>query len=141
MKKFLKKPVTIIFLVIYCLLNFSNFAGATICVAKDHIGLNFFGYDKCCIEKRCKSADITSNTCSHINSKETDDCYDKHLTTNSNELMPDNYTDLAYILPFENVIDFIIINCDSFIQNTNEIKARAPDNPVLSAYKTIRLTI
>ena len=137
----MKKFAVLLFLFVYFFANFVNFAGLSVCIAKDHIGLNLFGIEKSCIEVLHNNHE-TINTVQHSH----DDCEDKSLSTNTSELMPnvDNlsiFADLynSVLSNFFEILPKILDNKNfkPFLLFYNHL----PDNTVLSAYKTIRLLI
>lgn len=140
MRKIFTKPIVALIMIIYCLANFATFASASVCIAKDHIGLNFFGIDSCCIERH-QVAIIDNNQVSIT----SEDCSDQSLSSGCSELIPDNDVPLysselcvaTVLTTFEN-IENISFNNIIF----NEKKARAPAfSNHLEKIKTVRLTI
>ena len=139
MKKFFTKPLVTIFLIVYCIVNFATFASASVCVAKDHIGLNMFGIDACCIARH--QVVITDEGQISLASE---DCSDQSISSNCNEIVLDNRVPLYVgdyvavdVLPsFDNVFD------SDFKQTAFSNKlAKAPDIRYLEILKTVRLTI
>lgn len=139
MKKFFTKPLVTIFLLVYCIVNFATFASASVCVAKDHIGLNMFGIDACCIARH--QVVITDEGQISLASE---DCSDQSISSNCNEIVLDNRVPLYVgdyvavdVLPsFDNVFD------SDFKQTAFSNKlAKAPDIRHLEILKTVRLTI
>lgn len=140
MKKIFSKPLIVLMLAMYCIANFATFASASVCIAKDHIGLNFFGIDSCCIERH--QFTIIDNKQVSLTS---DDCSDQSLSSDCNELLPDNDVPLynselstAVISTIFYKSEYIDFNKISFVDK----KARAPAvNRHIDNLKTVRLTI
>lgn len=139
----MKRFFTSFFLFIYFIVNFVNFTGLSVCMAKDHIGLNLFGYENSCIEiiKNCHHNENKINIVSH----QHDDCEDKNLSTNTQEILPDfeNINYLEECISSDNNI-FIQIFNNIFINNTNRLflfYKNIHNNIMLSGYKIIRLLI
>ena len=139
MKKFFTKPIITILMIIYCLVNFATYSSAAICVAKDHIGLNMFGIDACCIARH--QVEITEQGQISLTAE---DCSDMSISAGCNEIVPDEGMPLygsdhatVTILP-----SFIKFQNIKYTQIANRHKqARAPDVGHLDILKTIRLTI
>ncbi len=139
MKKFFTKPLITVLMIVYCIVNFATFASASVCIAKDHIGLNMFGIDACCIARH--QVIITDEGQISITSE---DCSDKSISSNSNEIVPDNSVPL-YVGDYVavNVLPTLdsIYNINSKQINFSDKQARAPDIGYLEKIKTVRLTI
>lgn len=139
----MKKIVIVLFLFAYLLLNLTNFTGLSVCMAKDHIGLNLFGFENSCIEivHNCQNdKEILTNISHHH-----DDCEDKSLSTSTNEILPsiDTLNDFEIIsnsevsFVFDLLLNNFSYNINSLIYEIGNI----PYNLLLSAYKTVRLLI
>ncbi len=140
--KNIKKIVVIISLIIYSLFNFVNFSRATICIAENHIGLKFFGMYDCCTEYKIYTEEVSHGSISeHKTGKE---CKDKHLTTNSHERVPDdayNIEKTCYSSDYE-LLNFMQRNKRVTDRDRKELKCnKIPNNSILTAYKTVRLTV
>jgi len=139
----MKKITIVLFLFAYFLLNFANFAGLSVCMAKDHIGLNMFGFENSCIEivHNCQNNKENITNISHHH----DDCEDKNLSTNTNEILPsiDTLNDFEIISNSEVSLIFDLL-LSNFVYDINSLISKIgniPNNLLLSAYKTVRLLI
>lgn len=139
MKKFFTKPIIAFLLIIYCLVNFATFSSASVCVASDHVGLNLFGIDSCCIARH--QVEITEQGQVSVTAE---DCSDQSISSNCNEIVPDISVPL-YVSDFATVAVLPIFNNYKNIKfeqiiYTNKL-ARAPDVGHLDKLRTVRLTI
>lgn len=141
MKYLNKNHTAFLIIVLYGILNFVNYTDAFICVSENHIGLNFFGLDKCCIEYEKHLTNHNDSLCLDNLHKH---CEDKHLSVNMQESFSDTYSGLVYVLPDEmkEIIDVICNQYSSLLYSKGVIQARAPNGIyLLSVLKKIRLTI
>lgn len=139
MKKFFTKPIITFLLIIYCLVNFATFSSASVCVASDHVGLNLFGIDSCCIARH--QVEITEQGQVSVTAE---DCSDQSISSNCNEIVPDISVPL-YLSDFATVAVLPIFNNYKNIKVEQIIltnkQARAPDVGHLDRLRTVRLTI
>lgn len=139
MKKFFTKPIITFLLIIYCLVNFATFSSASVCVASDHVGLNLFGIDSCCIARH--QVEITEQGQVSVTAE---DCSDQSISSNCNEIVPDISVPL-YVSDFATVAVLPIFNNYKNIKVEQIIltnkQARAPDVAHLDRLRTVRLTI
>jgi hypothetical protein len=146
-KKSLKQIISSLFLIVYLMFNFINYADASICVSQNNISLNFFGVHNCnCIEKihndfgKQQDGLILNSTNQIIKH----DCNDNDLYTNSFATVPDFYKNIDVLPQNYNIF---IENLYQFLNNykdTNNLynnKYAFIDNRTLLSYKKIRLTI
>lgn len=139
MKKFFTKPIITILLIMYCLVNFATFSSASICVAKDHVGLNMFGIDACCIARH--QVVITEKGQVSLTAE---DCSDQSISSNCNEIVPDNNVpmyaaDYSTVCILPAFVDIVAVHFEK--RNLNFKLARAPDIGHLDKLRTVRLTI
>ena len=137
----MKKVAIVLFLFAYLLLNFANFAGLSVCIAKDHIGLHLFGFDNSCIEivNNCQNSNEKLTNISHHH----DECEDKSLSTNTKEILPsiDLLNDFEIISNSEVSFIFDLLP-SNFAHNINLLNSKNISyNLMLLAYKTVRFLI
>lgn len=139
MNKFFTKPIITFLMIIYCLVNFATFSSASVCVASDHVGLNLFGIDACCIARH--HVEITEQ--GQVSLK-AEDCSDQSISSNCIEIIPDvsvplyvsDYATVAVLSSFKNYQN---IKFEQIFYNDKQ--ARPPDVGHLDRLRTVRLTI
>lgn len=139
MKKFFTKPIITILLIIYCLVNFATFSSASVCVAKDHVGLNMFGIDACCIARH--QVAITDRGQVALTAE---DCSDQSISANCNEIIPDSnvpmcFSDCSMDYFFLDFVNFDVIHFEK--RNLYYNQARSPDINYPDRLRTVILTI
>ena len=105
MKNFgVKKYLVILFLGLYFLLNVISFGNISVCLAKDHIGIDVLGIDSCCFSEHNgaifdKNIDYMFDNC--------DNCVDLHIKTGINP--QETSINSSNILPGIDNINFLIM--------------------------------
>ena len=139
MKKITAKIFIILITTLYILVNFATFTNASVCVAEDHIGLNFWGVDSCCLERHQAELFHEDGDCIM-----EDSCLDENISADNDELLSNNhfsFDEMQADTVFSKILfDFSVIESGKNILNSFS-KSRAPNDLILHKIKTVKLTI